>query len=143
MVVDEKTIAKLCSDYPFAPPTACRLLKDGFNTHYLIATPTGDYVLRIYREGWRTPDDIAYELAVLTHLEACGVPVCGPIARRDGAYQGILATENGPRAVALFRYAIGQPPDTHRPEVLRIWGRTMAQLHQHTEKGPPRVGRPR
>lgn len=127
------SVATLWSDYPLAPPTACRLLHDGFNTHYLITTPAGDYVLRVYRDGWRSDDDIAYELAVLTHLEACGVPVCGPIVRRDGAYQGTLATEDGPRVVVLFRCAAGQAPDTYSPEVLRVWGRTMAQIHQHTD----------
>lgn len=126
-------IALLVSDYSLEPPVSCRLLHDGFNTHYLITTSTGDAVLRIYRDGWRTADDIAYELAVLTHLAARGVPVCEPIARRNGAVQSLLTTGQSLRTVALFRCAAGQPPDARNSKVLRLWGRTMALIHQHTD----------
>lgn len=119
--------------YRLANPAACRLIQDSFNTHYLIETPDDRYVLRLYRHGWRTADDIAYELAVLDHLLACGVPVCGPIARGDETYQGLIPTEEGPRIAVLFRYAPGQPPDVNDPEGLRACGRTMALIHKHTD----------
>lgn len=129
----EMLVTGLWPDYPLTAPTACRLLHDGFNTHYLVTTPVGDYVLRVYRHGWRTDDDIAYECAVLAHLEARGVPVCGPIPRRDGTYQRTLATVDGPRVAALFQCAAGKAPDTSSPAVLHTWGRTMAQIHQQTD----------
>lgn len=41
----EALLTDLRLDYPFAAPTACRLLHDGFNTHYLITTPADNYVI--------------------------------------------------------------------------------------------------
>ena len=55
------------------------ILPGGFNDHYLLTTPDAAYVLRLYRPGWRTSDEVAYELAVLTHLTSHDVPVCAPI----------------------------------------------------------------
>ena len=84
----EPLVAALWPDYPLARPIACHLLGSGFSDHYFVATPDGDYVLRVHHHGWRTADDVAYELAALAHLEACGVPVCAPVVRRDGTYCG-------------------------------------------------------
>jgi Ser/Thr protein kinase RdoA (MazF antagonist) len=129
----EALIANLCLDYPLTATTACRLLHEGFNTHYLITTSSDDFVLRVYQPDWRTNDDIAYELAVLTHLAARGVPVCAPIARRDGTYINTIVTINGPCIAVLFQCAAGEPLDPHNPKVLHDYGRIMAHIHQETD----------
>ncbi len=129
----EQLVAALGPDYSFGRPTACRLIQDGLNTHYLIEAPEGPSVLRLYRNGWRSAADIGYELAVLDHLRTCGVPVCGPIARRDGGYESMVGTEEGPRTAVLFQYAAGQPPEVKDPDALRACGRTMALIHGRTE----------
>ncbi len=125
--------AALWPEYPLAMPTACQLIKCGFNDHYSIATPDGDYVLRVYNHGWRTAEDIAYEVAVLVHLEACGVPVCAPIMRRDGTYHCTIPALEGPRPVVLFSSASGRAPDAADLDETRACGRTMALIHQHTD----------
>src|SRR5687768_4337330 len=67
------------------PRTAtCRLWTRGLNDTYRVAAGRDDYVLRIYRAGWRTVADIHYELALLRHLDRKGVPIATPIAARDG-----------------------------------------------------------
>ena len=45
----EMPVAALWSDYDLGTPGECRLIADGFNSHFLISTTTGHYVLRVYR----------------------------------------------------------------------------------------------
>jgi len=74
----EAVVARVWPHYALAAPTVCGPTQVGLNDHHLVTTPEGTYVLRVYRRGWRTAEEIAYELAVLVHLEARGVPVCAP-----------------------------------------------------------------
>ena len=53
----------------------CRFYAVGFNHTYRVKTRDGcTYYLRSYRKGWRTLDDIRYELDVLNHLKRKGFP---------------------------------------------------------------------
>lgn len=124
-------MARLRADYALPPVSRWEPLLGAFNEHYLISTSEGRYVLRIYRQGWRTSADVAYELAALMHLAAGGVPVCAPVAGVDGALQCTVPWPEGPRIVALFDYAPGQPPDGADPEVLGACGRLMGLIHRH------------
>ena len=130
----EELIAALWPHYRLAPPNGGKLIQPGgFNDHYLISTPEGEYVLRVYRHGWRTVDDVAYELSVLTHLESRGVPVCAPIARRDGGHHRTIPAPEGPRIAVLFPCAAGDKPDATDLHVIRACGRIMALIHEHTD----------
>jgi hypothetical protein len=40
------------------PFTGCRMLRRGMNDTYLLEAPGERSVLRLYRAGWRTDDDI-------------------------------------------------------------------------------------
>ncbi len=121
------------SHYNLPAPTVCGPTQVGLNDHHLITTPQGQYVLRVYRAGWRTEEDIAYEVAVLNHLAARGVPACAPLPRRDGAFSSAFAGEQGPRTAVLFTCAPGAPPDPADPAALRTCGRVMALIHRHTD----------
>jgi Ser/Thr protein kinase RdoA (MazF antagonist) len=123
----------LWPEYHLARPTACHLIQCGFNDHYFISTPDGDYVLRLYSHGRRTAEDIAYELAVLAHLEARGVPVCAPIVRRDGACHCTIPALEGPRTAVLFSHASGHRPEAANLDETRACGRTMALIHRHSD----------
>jgi len=71
-------------DANYSPGTvaACRFLHRGLNDSYLVEAERGRYVLRVYRAGWRTAEEIAYETAVLEHLARKGVPVASPLRAR-------------------------------------------------------------
>jgi Ser/Thr protein kinase RdoA (MazF antagonist) len=126
-------VAALWPDYALPAPTGCHLLNSGFNDHYFVTTPEGDYVLRVYHHGWRTAEEVEFELTALAHLQSRGVPVCGPIARRDGAYQSAVAALEGPRLAALFPFATGRVPAAASAEENRACARVMAQIHQHSD----------
>ncbi len=66
-------------EYMGLEPRAARRIKQGRNTHWLIATPTERVVLRHYHDAC-TPSEVAYELTVLQHLDARGWPVAVPIS---------------------------------------------------------------
>jgi len=71
--------------YRLGAVTACRFLHRGLNDSYLVEAARARYVLRVYRGGWRTADEIGYEIAVLEHLGRKGVAVALPVRGRDGA----------------------------------------------------------
>lgn len=48
--------------YPIGKPHSCKLLKRGLNDTYLVETEQGKYILRLYRRGWRTKEEIDFEL---------------------------------------------------------------------------------
>ncbi|HEY8746100.1 MAG TPA: phosphotransferase, partial [Chloroflexota bacterium] len=99
---------------------------------YMVQTSSGRYVLRVYRAGWRSGDDVRYEIDVLRHLERLGVPVAAAIARRDASYLHILPAPEGPRHVVLFSYAPGKDDGGGEDHRLR-YGRAVARIHSATD----------
>jgi Ser/Thr protein kinase RdoA (MazF antagonist) len=107
------------------------LLYIGVNDTYLVNTAGATrYVLRVYRAGWRTLENILFELDALLHLNRCGVPVSIPIPLRNGEYSYSLQAPEGKRYVVLFTYANGQEPRyTERAEAIQ-YGRSVARIHE-------------
>jgi Ser/Thr protein kinase RdoA (MazF antagonist) len=64
-------------------------------------------VLKVYRSGWRSADEIGWEVDLLTHLAAVSVAVAAPLFRRDGEYIGTVHAPEGVRCYVLFEYAEG------------------------------------
>jgi len=129
----EALVAEVWQDYSLAEPITRSLFRFGLNDHYVVKSPDGDYVLRAYHHGWRSEDDIVYELTALIHLQKRGAPVCAPIARRDGSYYRYISAPEGPRAVALFPYAAGRIPDVGKEDEYRAYGRTLGMIHRYTD----------
>src|SRR5258708_38825020 len=73
------------ASYELGTVTACRLLHRGPNDSYLVEAARGRHVLRVYRAGWRTADEIAYEVAPLDHPGRKGVAAALPARPRNGA----------------------------------------------------------
>src|SRR5262245_7074847 len=64
--------------YGLAGPIACTWISRGFNDHYLVETPVGKWVLRLYfnHKYWISgPGDFQYELELLRFVRARGVSV--------------------------------------------------------------------
>src|SRR5262245_57595821 len=77
-------IDDVLSDYDIDAPTECKLLNRGLNDTYLVRTYATNYILRVYRSGWRTLSEILYELEALLHLKRAGIAVSIPLPRKDG-----------------------------------------------------------
>ncbi|NQT92870.1 MAG: phosphotransferase [Lentisphaerae bacterium] len=116
------------SVYPLSSPVTCDPLHLGLNDTYLIRTGDESYVLRVSRAGWRSPEDVLYEVDLLTHLHSRGVPVARPVAGRNGQFMRLLSAPEGIRPAVLFTYAPGKRPTEAAPYV-RLLGQTIARLH--------------
>jgi Ser/Thr protein kinase RdoA (MazF antagonist) len=116
--------------YGFECPVRCELLRPGLNDTYLVSAGHERFILRAYRVEWRSMAEICYELDLLAHLVAKGVPVSAPLEARDGLTVRPLPAPEGTRHVVLFSYASGIPLTWEREEDSRVVGRVAAQVHE-------------
>jgi Ser/Thr protein kinase RdoA (MazF antagonist) len=131
----EALITDLLPDYAIATPTDCRFLQPGLNDTFLVNTQGDRYILRVYRQDWRSLDEILYELEVLRHLERSGVAVSVPIARKDGKLVGTVMAPEGLRYVVLFTYAPGKQPEYEaaKEHEAYLYGKAVAKVHAATD----------
>jgi len=122
----------LAACYDLARPITCRLVRSYTNDVYAVETPGGRFVLKLYRNGWRTEPEVRYEVALLRHLSAKGLSVAAPVAGKDNdAVKMVEAPGAGRRPAVLFEYAPGekpQPPFT--PALYVAFGQAVAQMHE-------------
>lgn len=120
--------------YDLPQPITVRLLRRGYNDHYLVTAGGQPFILRVYlnhKPYLRGAHDFQAEVDVLTTLKAHGVRVSAPLVRRDGTRLGRVADPQGDRYVAVFEYAQGNEVssgDVSEVDAAHI-GRTLATLH--------------
>jgi CubicO group peptidase (beta-lactamase class C family)/Ser/Thr protein kinase RdoA (MazF antagonist) len=128
--------------------TSCRLLNVGLNDTYeftvaaatAASEPPQKYILRVYRHGWRTHEEILYELDMLTHLKERGAHVAAPIAGRDGRLSREVGAPEGMRYAAVFTFVTGKQPD-HTEQVALRYGVGAAAVHNASEGYEPPYAR--
>ncbi len=118
--------------YALDPIHECVLLERHMHDTYLVRTAGARHILRLYRCGVRSREAIGYELDLLDHLAARGVLVATPIADRAGERIHEVAAPEGPRFLALFRFATGSPAPL-TPPAMRRYGQALAALHRAGE----------
>ena len=112
---------------------SCRLLKRGLNDTYLVETEQNRYILRVYRYGWRTKEEIDFELELLNFLHKSNLAVSYPIEKLIGGFTTVIAAPEGTRYTALFSYAAGKAVDKRLDsEQSRKLGETVATIHETT-----------
>lgn len=108
----------------------CELLRSYTNDVYLIHAAEQMFVLKLYGQGWRTLTDVQWEMDLLAHVSARGVPVAGPIVARDQAVIQSIATEAGHQLAVLFAYAAGEKPQPPFSTALyQRFGQAIGQFH--------------
>lgn len=137
LVTGEVLAALVAREYGLVAKGTARLLQSGLNDHYLLSTHDGDVVVRVYRRGWRSPQDVAWELALVEHLACARAPVAGCHQTSDGRLFTSLHAPEGERQVAVFALAAG--PYTHFGTTGRSrispahcaepFGRSLAAIH--------------
>jgi homoserine kinase type II len=95
------------------------------NTNYRLVCSGGSYFLRVNEAKGEA--DVDYEVALVDHLRAAGVPTAGPVFTRDGGVA--IAHPAGP--ISVFHWVPGEPVSAaevtpHHTEAL---GRHLAELH--------------
>lgn len=93
----EALIENVLHHYPIGTPITCRLYKRGLNDTYWVETDRERYILRVYRRGWRTKQEINFELELLNFLHEQNMPVAYAIASNNGDFITTLAAPEGRR----------------------------------------------
>jgi Ser/Thr protein kinase RdoA (MazF antagonist) len=126
--------------------TACRLQRSFINDTYRLEASGRIWFLRVTPLGWRSPSEVAAELAFVRALGKAGAPVIESVALTDGSGEVLeLNAPEGTRAAVLFVAAPGaEPVFGTGPESLataRAYGRISAKLHAVADQLPPIAGR--
>lgn len=109
--------------------TATRL-GGAINETYRLTNGGGDtFILKLYRPGWRTLDDVAAEVSSVHFLVEGGVKAATPVTDRHGNLAGVVHTSEGERCFVLSRAVPGETPRLES-EAARLFGRVVGRLHE-------------
>ena len=97
----------------------------------------GRYLLRVHRPGYHTPEAVESEAAWLSALrDSLDLSVPEPLSTSDGRLAVVAEHEGvpGSRVCTLLRWMEGgmRSKRTARPTHMRMLGRLMALLHEHS-----------
>lgn len=117
-------------NYDLSSPESCMFYVRGLHDNYLISESSSRYVLRIYRNNWRSEDEIGFELELLDFLGAKGAHVAFPLCTRSGRLSFFIDCPEGKRTAALFHYANGHAPgNSISIENSLLLGKSVANIH--------------
>jgi Ser/Thr protein kinase RdoA (MazF antagonist) len=134
----------ITTEFDVGRPIQIRALQIARNRTYRVQTDRGDFALRIRGDNWWIKNveesDLRFELDLLDHLAAHGVPVSTAIPRRNGDKLGVLEDRQGSHWFSLFTWAPGEP-GARTPEHAALVGRTLAKLHRAADLLTPKHSR--
>jgi Ser/Thr protein kinase RdoA (MazF antagonist) len=108
----------------------CVLVRSLVNDVYEVTTGQGRYVLKVYRHGNWSAEEVAWELECATHLATCGLPVPAVQPLVDGELVGEFDAPEGTRPSSLTEYVDGEKPRPPFGDALyREFGQLIARLH--------------
>jgi Ser/Thr protein kinase RdoA (MazF antagonist) len=125
--------AQVASAYGIGGPGSCQLVRRRLHDTYLLTVGDDRYIVRVYRARWRSASEIGYELDLLAHLVAKGVPVSVPVAAGDGRLVLPLSAPEGTRHLVVFTYAPGEPLTWTDPDHCFLAGRLLGTIHEASE----------
>lgn len=119
--------------YSFAEIVSCKFYDRGLHDNYLVENKSSRFILRIYRNEWRSPNKVMFELELLDYLRQQDCPVAAPLPTTEGKLGVTISCPEGDRILALFEYAEGFPPDINDLErISNELGKTVAKVHAAT-----------
>ena len=125
----EALLAEVLPLYDLDEQVRCLFLTRGVNDTYLVWAGTTQYILRIYRAGWRSLADVLYEIDFVQYLNQKGISVSLPVPQRDGGFVSTLQAPEGARQTVLFTYAPGVELDRHGARDSYLHGRVIGAMH--------------
>jgi len=130
-VLSPKTIADIIGiNYDVGSIKECVLLRSYVNDVYKVTSDSNKFVFKLYREGWRTKENILFEIDFLAHVSKHGVHVSLPVRAIDGEFIHSLDAPEGLRFYVLYDYARGGKPQRPFTDSLyRRVGEELAKLH--------------
>ncbi len=117
------------ANYAVGEVVTGEFLRRSFNQVYRLTLADGRRVVaRLCAERPRGEPDLAFEAAVLHHLQARGCPVAASLPTADGEVAVRVRLPEGERALILFEHLDGEAT-ADLPANLQAFGRGLAQLH--------------
>lgn len=120
--------------YKIRNPHTCDFLWEGINDSYKIASDEGEFLLRIYRKGWRNTAEINFEIDVLNFLKAGDAKVAFPVKRKDGSYITCVNAPEGERFAIMTKFAGGKKDEGITDENISLFAEGVASIHSITDK---------
>jgi Ser/Thr protein kinase RdoA (MazF antagonist) len=133
--VREQSLATaVAANYALEEALQCKLIRHGFNDNYLIESNRQKYVLRVYLNGKyyiRDANDFRFELELLNHLLAQGIPVARPVANLQGEWLTVLQSPAKTEYAVLFEFVDGRNfhGEGIRDSDIRRLGELAARMH--------------
>ena len=120
--------------YDLPEARRCKFYALGLHDNYVIEGDQEKYILRVYRNDWRSPDETHFELELLAFLGIRNAPIAAPLLTKANEFCFFLDCPEGKKAVALFNYADGFAPGNEiSTEESALLGEAVAGVHQSTE----------
>ena len=120
----------------------CRFYISGLHDNFLLESDTNRYIARVYRNGWRTDQEILFELDFLNFLKSNACPVAAPLETTAGGFYTEVESPEGIRQIALFPFAPGKAPkDQLASFESEKLGRVVAQIHAVSDQYSARYKR--
>ena len=127
----ESVASLIMARYALPQPIQCKFYVLGLHDNYLIDSGEDRYIFRVYRNSWRTQEQIDFELELLAFLTDRTSRVASLLRAKTGELKIQIDCPEGPRAGALFAYAEGTAPgNTISDEESVLLGQTVAAVHQ-------------
>jgi Ser/Thr protein kinase RdoA (MazF antagonist) len=124
----------VASYYEFDTEPDCKFYVLGLHDNYLIETKTEKFILRIYRNDWRTEEEIRFELELLVFVTNQTEQVAGPVPTKQGGLSFKIDSPEGVRMATLFRYAQGQAPgNAINAAQAELLAQAVAKVHTMTD----------
>jgi len=126
----ESLIPLIEAHYPLVSPVSCKFYARGLHDNYLIESATAKYILRIYRNEWRSTDEILFELQLLEFLREQKARVSTPGKTYEGNSHFLIDFQEGQRMAVLFDFADGRSPEKETlAETCHLLGNAVANVH--------------
>lgn len=109
---------------------SCVLLRSLANEVYRVDAGDRRYAFKLYRQGGRSADEVAWEQELVAYVIGCGVACAAPVPMLDGRLCGEMEAPEGPRPFALSEYVEGTKPQwPASDELYRDFGRLIGRFH--------------
>lgn len=127
----DSALQLVTSNYDLVHPRRCKFYVLGLHDNYLVEGDDGLFILRIYRNSWRSPEEIHFELELLAYLQGRNAPVAGPVPTTHGELVIRIESPEGERLAALFQYADGCVPEGGlTAEQCELLGDAVSSVHE-------------
>jgi Ser/Thr protein kinase RdoA (MazF antagonist) len=120
--------------YEFPSGAKVSFLHHGIHDTYLVSNGSIHLILRIYRTGWKSLQNVKAELDVLLDLKQKGIDVSVPYKDREGFYVQEMSFQEGVRYAVVFMYAPGIKLKQLNEETAELFGKKLAALHLATNE---------